>query len=169
MGGIGIGLRQEPALQLAVLDAKLLGQIFLGLLHGQPLQIRCAGELLQPVLITGAFDEGEAEVELLAGGKQGEGILERRPFLDLVGARLDGDQLGMTAQPESHRPGTGFPLPQLGDQARRVGPFLDGEQAGRPLVGERLHLLPFVIYIAPGDGNCQRRPREQGVKPIKLQ
>ena len=37
------------------------------------------------------------------------------------------------------------------------------------LVGERLHLLPFVMYIAPGHGDCQRRAREQGVKPIKLQ
>ncbi|MOA67199.1 hypothetical protein D3C78_1942750 [compost metagenome] len=59
----------------------------------------------------------------------------------------------MTTQPETHRPGTGVTLPQLGDQARRVGAFLDGEEARRPLVGEGLHLLPFVIYIAPGDGN----------------
>ena len=50
-----------------------------------------------------------------------------------------------------------------------MGAFFDGKEAGWPLVGERLHLLPFVMYIAPGHGDCQRRAREQGVKPIKLQ
>ncbi len=50
-----------------------------------------------------------------------------------------------------------------------MGPLLHRKEASRPLVGERLHLLPFVMHIAPGDGHSQCRPREQGVKPIKLQ
>ncbi|MNX42234.1 hypothetical protein D3C86_726520 [compost metagenome] len=169
MGGIGVGFRQEPTFQLAVVDAKLLRQLSLALLHGQPLKIRGARELLQPVLETGTLDKGQAEVKLLAGGKQGEGLLERGPFLDLIGTRLDGNQFGVATQPEPHRPGAGFPLPQFGNQARRMGAFFDGKEARRPLVGERLHLLPFVIHITPGDGNGQGCPREQGVEPIKLQ
>ena len=50
-----------------------------------------------------------------------------------------------------------------------MGAFFDGKEAGWPLVGERLHLLPLVIHVPSCNGDRECRPREQGVKPIKLQ
>ncbi len=50
-----------------------------------------------------------------------------------------------------------------------MGAFFDGKEACWPLVGERLHLLPLVIHVPSDNGDRECRPREQGVKPIKLQ
>lgn len=70
MSGIGVGFRQEPPLQLAVFDAEFLSQFGFALLQSQALQIGGAGKLLQPILKTGPFDKGQAEVKLLAGSKE---------------------------------------------------------------------------------------------------
>lgn len=129
--------RRFPAgttLQLAVFDAEFLSQFGFALLQSQALQIGALESCFSQSSKRVSFNKGQAEVKLLAGSKEREGLLERRPFLfDFIGAGLDGHQFGMTAQPEAPPRGW-LPLPQRSKSAKLCGWRVDASMlnTGRP-------------------------------------